>query len=101
MTRHSKAKHDEKVIVKVDREIEEIISIFFKTLNTKAQSALELLKQNNYQEIQMWGHTLKGVGAGYGFDAITELGRSLERAARFRKSTDISELVDDLSTYLE
>ncbi len=65
------------------------------------ETSLELLTQDNYDGLQMWGHTLKGVGAGYGFDAISELGQSLERVAMARKSEDISELVDDPSTYLE
>ena len=44
---------------------------------------------------------MKGSGEGYGFDAITGIGRSLERAAQARQSERIRALVGELVTYLE
>ncbi len=49
----------------------------------------------------MWGHTLKGAGSGYGFDAISDIGKSLEQAANTCAAQAVRDLIDQLSTYLE
>ena len=98
---HSEAKQVEKIKVKVDAEIEDIIPIFFEKLHEEIEAALESLEQGNYEDIQIWGHTLKGAGSGYGFDTISEIGKSLEQAAKTRDSEDARNLVNQLFTYVE
>ncbi len=101
MMQQSDAKQGEKVIVKVDAEIEDIIPIFFEKLLEEIETALDSLRQDDYETIQIWGHRLKGAGVGYGFDAISEIGQFLEQAGKTRDSEDVRNLVDQLSTYLE
>ena len=101
MMQHSEAKQGEKLLVKVDAEIEDIIPIFFETLFEEIETALDSLLQDNYETVQIWGHSLKGAGMGYGFDAISEIGQSLEQAAKTRDPEEVRKLVDQLSAYLE
>ena len=40
------------------------------------------LEAGDYEGVRESGHQLKGAGSSYGFDAITDIGRSLEQAAK-------------------
>ena len=97
----SQSNSDEKVIVKVDAEIEDIIPIFFETLVEEMETALDALQRDDYETTQIWGHSLRGTGGGYGFEAISEIGKSLEQAAKPHDSQEVRNLVDQLSSYLE
>jgi len=44
---------------------------------------------------------MKGSGGGYGFDTITDIGGSLEQAARDREPDTIRRWIGELLTYLE
>ena len=100
MMQPSGAKQGEKIIVRVDPDIEDIVPLFFEKLNEEIDAALQSLEQANYEDIHIWGHNLKGAGSGYGFDPISEIGKSLEQAAETQNSEEIHKLVDELSTYL-
>ena len=82
MMQRSQVEQGKKVIVKVDAEIKDIIPIFFEKLLEEIESALDSLQKDDYESIQIWGHSLKGAGVGYGFDTISEIGKSLDRADR-------------------
>ena len=94
---HSEAKQAEKIVVKVDAEIEEIIPIFFEKLHEEIETALESLHESDYETIQIWGHSLKGAGMGYGFDPISEIGQSLELSAKTRDPEQVRKLAHQLS----
>jgi hypothetical protein len=44
---------------------------------------------------------MKGAGGSYGFDAITDIGKSLEQAAMAKDSGGIKQMVQELSAYLD
>jgi len=44
---------------------------------------------------------MKGSGAGYGFDTISEIGKSVEQAAKEKNSEEIQKQVKALSAYLD
>jgi len=44
---------------------------------------------------------MKGCGGGYGFDEITDLGRSLEQAAKNGEREEIKKKTAELSIYLD
>ena len=100
MTQLIGATQQARIIVRLDPGIEEIVPIFFEKLNEEIDAALQSLEQANYEDIHIWGHNLKGAGSGYGFDPISEIGKSLEQAAETQNSEEIHKLVDELSTYL-
>lgn len=55
----------------------------------------------DFPTIQRIGHDLKGTGQPYGFPRITELGRSLEQAAKDGNLAAACESVALLATYLD
>lgn len=100
MMQPSGAKPGGKIIVRLDSDIEDIVPIFFEKINEEIDDARESLELSNYEDIGMWGHTLKGAGSAYGFDGVSEIGESLEEAAKAQDSAKIHKLVDELSIYL-
>ena len=91
----------EEIIVHVDAELEDIVPIFLENRHKDIGAILEALKQNDYESVQTLGHSMKGAGGGYGFDAITDIGQSLDQAAKATDSEEIRKLLGELSTYLD
>jgi HPt (histidine-containing phosphotransfer) domain-containing protein len=56
-----------------------------------------LLAERNYTAIKDLGHRLKGTGAGYGFVALSDLGRVLETAAKSENGAEIRATLDQLA----
>jgi len=46
------------------------------------------------------GHTLRGVGGGYGFHGISQIGERIESAAGMQRREDAQAAIDELASYL-
>ena len=49
----------------------------------------------------MLGHSMKGAGGGYGFTGVSEIGRSIEEAAKERDASLIRMSMMKLTEYLD
>ena len=65
------------------------------------QKLEDALQSADYEGVRILGHNMKGVGGGYGFDAITDIGMSLEQAAKEKDAREIRKQAEALSNYLE
>ncbi len=92
---------DERIVVTVDADLEDIVPGFLQHRKEDVDKIREAMAQNDYDIIRVLGHTMKGTGGGYGFDAITDMGRSLEDAAKERNMEIIKQSANDLSSYLD
>lgn len=101
MTQNNDANEGRKIIVHVDAELEDLIPGFLENMCKDIKSMHEALKQGDYETIRILGHSMKGAGGGYGFDAITDIGASLEQSAKEKNPEEIRKRVDELSTFLE
>ena len=90
----------DRFIVQVDPEIEDIVPIFLQNRSDDVESLSKALEDGDFDTIRLLGHSMKGSGGGYGFDAITDIGRSLEQAATGQSSGEIKRLVEELASYL-
>jgi CheY-like chemotaxis protein len=57
--------------------------------------------RKDFETVRAIGHGMKGCGAGYGFAAITDLGRNIEHAAAGNDTEAVSLQICRLGTYLE
>jgi len=101
MTQNSGIKRDEKIIVQVDAELEDLIPGFLENRRKDVKTLEQALGKGEYETIRKLGHTLKGAGGGYGFGTITDIGRSLENAAKEKNDEEIRKWVGELSNYLQ
>ncbi|SDD14013.1 PAS/PAC sensor hybrid histidine kinase [Sphingomonas sp. YR710] len=61
----------------------------------------EALDQGDFEAVTILGHNMRGSGGSFGFQAITDLGGSLEQASGESDLDETRKLVGDLSLYLE
>jgi HPt (histidine-containing phosphotransfer) domain-containing protein len=92
---------DDKIIVWVDPDLLDIIPAFLQNRKEDICSILEALEIEDYETIRILGHSMKGSGGGYGFHVITDIGRSLEEAAKKKDDDEIKKWIGELSHYLE
>ena len=98
--REIKMSHD-RIIVKVDSDLEELIPGFLENRKKDLISLIEALKNKNYPGMQSTGHSLKGVGGGYGFAQLSELGAQIENSAKASDSEALAQHIQQLGDYLE
>ena len=91
----------DKIVVTVDEDLEELIPGFLENRGNDVQLLREAISGEDFTRIQSTGHSLKGVGGGYGFDGLSEIGASIEIAAKEQNMPQIEQLVDQMADYLE
>jgi HPt (histidine-containing phosphotransfer) domain-containing protein len=91
---------DDVIIVSVDHDLAPLIPGFLQSIKDQISHLSELLREGNYAAIQKTGHSLKGVGGGYGFQRITDLGAQIEQLARSSQHDGIEIGIADLQDYL-
>src|SRR5690349_11873932 len=57
----------------------------------------ELLNESDFAGIQRLGHRLKGVGSGFGFPVVTDIGRKIEEAGKAANAADVRAAIAELS----
>jgi len=101
MTPEQDPTQEGKIVVHINPDLKDLIPGYFANRHKDIHAMREALAQGDYETIRVLGHSMKGSGGGYGFDTITEIGGSLEQAARNREPDAIRRWVDELLTYLE
>ena len=101
MIRHESGGPGEKVVIHVDPDLEDLIPRFIENRKKDSRSICDALKRGDYRTISILGHGMKGAGAGYGFNAVTDIGKAIEDAAKSNNSEEIQKQVGDLLRYLE
>jgi HPt (histidine-containing phosphotransfer) domain-containing protein len=101
MTQQSALRQEAKIIVHVDPDIADLIPGFLENRHKDIKTIGEALAQGNFETIRFLGHSMKGAGGSYGFDAITDIGRSLEQAAIAQDAGVIKKSLQELFAYLD
>jgi HPt (histidine-containing phosphotransfer) domain-containing protein len=92
---------DEKIIIQVDPDLEELIPGFLENRNSDVEKLRSALDDNDFENLRSIGHSIKGVGGGYGFDLMSELGADIESAAKESNADEIREKINQLDDYLQ
>lgn len=101
MTQKSNKANAGTIVVKVDEELEDLIPGFLENRQKDAEELINALGREDYETIRVLSHSMKGSGGGYGFDAISTLGKELETAAKEKDEKRIQALTDDLLVYVK
>ena len=92
---------DEKIKVQVDEDLEDLIPGFLENRNTDVNKLKTALDSGNFADLTSIGHSLKGVGGGYGFDQMSELGAAIESAAKAEDADTVRDKINLLEDYLQ
>ena len=101
MTQNGNLSSTGRIKVVVDSGIEDLIPGYMENRQEDIKSILGTLEAGDYETVQILGHSMKGSGGGYGFDGISEIGQTLELAAKEKDAGTIKRMVADLANYLE
>lgn len=91
----------ERIVVKIDPDLEDLIPGYLENRKKDAQVIREALENNDFELIQRMGHTMKGSGGGYGFDFISAIGLTLEEGAKGSNGEKIQDSLRKLCDFLE
>ncbi len=92
---------NDKIVVKIDSVIAPLIPDFMKNRESDIGTLSSALDGGDFETLRITGHNLKGCGAGYGFQDITDIGAKIETAAVDQNADEIKSLIGELKTYLE
>ena len=87
--------------VEIDKDLEDIVPAFLANRTADVATLSAALGAGDFEAIRILGHTLKGIGGGYGFERITELGALLEEAAKVQDRPAIATAIEQLGSYLQ
>jgi CheY-like chemotaxis protein len=90
----------EKHVVHIDPELAPLLPRFLERKRKDIGAIRDRLEQRDYETVRVLGHNIKGEGGGYGLEALTTIGSSIEEAARVKDPDQLREMVDALATYL-
>jgi HPt (histidine-containing phosphotransfer) domain-containing protein len=86
--------------IRVDAEIAALVPGFLENRRKDVTLVLQAVDQGDFETARVLGHSMKGSGGGYGFDAITDIGHGIEDAAKQQDAPSIRACVTALSVYL-
>ena len=90
-----------KIIIYADPEISDLIPGFLENRQKDIKTISEALGKKEYGTIRLIGHSMKGSGAGYGFDDLSKMGKALEKAAEKEEALSIQKELAKFETYLK
>jgi HPt (histidine-containing phosphotransfer) domain-containing protein len=91
---------DSKIIVKVDPDLIEIVPQFLENVIDDIAAIGEAVAEGDFEKARILGHSMKGAGAGYGFDRLSDYGKVIESAAAAKDASLIDAQVANVRAYL-
>lgn len=89
------------IVVHIDADIKELIPTFQENRRKDIQDLWSAYYHKNYSTIKTIAHRIKGIGGGYGFMAISEIGSALEQAIAQANYGYIADLIQSFEDYLD
>jgi HPt (histidine-containing phosphotransfer) domain-containing protein len=86
--------------IEVDADLTDLIPLFLQSREEDLQGLQNGLDAKNFDALRMIGHSMRGSGSSYGFDAVSEIGEVIEAAALAHDSAVIEKQRQVLQMYL-
>ena len=87
--------------VRANPRLADLIPGFLQNRRQDVVAMLEAVEKGDFNTVESLGHGMKGAGGSWGFQAITDIGTSLEEAAGNADTDASRKLVGELSRYLD
>tara|TARA_Y100000590_G_scaffold470750_1_gene669263 strand:+ start:31917 stop:32249 length:333 start_codon:yes stop_codon:yes gene_type:complete len=91
----------DKIIVKIDSDLEEIIPMFIDNRHKDLKELDEHLVSNDIQSIEVIAHKLAGNAGSYGFMDLSKVGASLEEACKEKNQEDIKKYILEYKDFMK
>ncbi len=90
----------EPIAIEIPTDLEDIVPGYLAARRMELPVMIELLAVSDFKNLAALGHNLKGTGASYGFPDLTRIGTSLELSAKATEPIAVSEVLAELTNYL-
>jgi HPt (histidine-containing phosphotransfer) domain-containing protein len=90
----------DKITVKIDSDLEELIPGFLENRKIDVENLRKATSIKDLKAVQSIGHSIKGVGGGYGFESMSEIGAAIEAAGKSEDIEEAKEQIEQLGDYL-
>ena len=90
-----------RILVYVDPDLEDLIPGFLANRQQDLSEIRKGVRGGDFALVRRVGHSMKGAGAAYGFDGLSEVGAKIEVAALEADVEAIDQLSRALAAYLE
>ena len=84
-----------------DDEWAEMQEMYINHTFKELKSIKENINSTTFDSLRTFGHNIKGSGGMYGFNEITEMGTTIESAAKDENMDQIKSGLDNLETFLK
>ena len=92
---------DEALTVHVESDFEALLPKFMTNRKNEVVTMRAALGREDFEAIRTIAHGMKGAGGSYGFDRVTAMAATIERAAKAGSAAPIAAELAVLATYLE
>jgi CheY-like chemotaxis protein/HPt (histidine-containing phosphotransfer) domain-containing protein len=92
---------DDTILVHADPRFADLIPGFLQHRRQNVSAMLDALGRGDFATVQNLGHSMKGAGGSWGFQAITDIGAELEKAAESADAAALRKWIGELSRYLD
>ena len=90
----------EKIVVKIDKDLEEIIPMFLENREKDLGLLQEAIGSQDLESIKVIGHKLAGNAGSYGLPELGEIGSQLEMESTTGNWENIQNLLDSYISYM-
>jgi len=92
---------DDKIIVQADPDMVDEVKWYEGQLKEFLETLGEAIEKRDMETIEDTGHRMKGSGVSFGFDMVSEIGKSFEEAAKNKDMQEIRKWSAEFARYIE
>jgi len=92
---------EDRIVVHADPDLADDIPWYLGQVKEYTEAIEKAMGDNDFETIEDAGHRMKGSGEAFGFDAVSEMGKSLEMAAKEKELDEIGKKLKELVRYTE
>jgi len=85
----------------IPEELMDIIPAYLERRKEDMSQLNDLMSKNDFAGIMKIAHKLKGNGASFGFDHITELGDKMNQAAKSENTEEVRKIIRDFENEIQ
>lgn len=90
----------DKIRVEIMKDLEVLIPRYLQRRHQEVETFRAQLGAGDFEALRIGGHSLKGSGGGYGFAPLTQIGATIETAAKAKDGAAIEAALVQYADYI-
>ncbi|HTD89740.1 MAG TPA: Hpt domain-containing protein [Burkholderiales bacterium] len=91
----------EKIRIEIMKDLEVLIPRYLDRRHKEVEAFRTQLDAGDFEALRIGGHSLKGSGGGYGFALLTQIGATIETAAKAKDTAAIETALVQYADYIQ